>query len=240
MARAAGERDVLREVAQHAVDAGPREAVAAELQELFFVLALAAADDRGEDLDLRTGGQAEHAVDHLLETLLRDRGAAFPAVGGAGAGEQQAQVVGDLGDRADGAAGALADAFLLDRDGGGQSLDRLDFGACQLIEELPCVARQALDITPLTLGVERVEGEARFAGAGGAGDDDELVARNRDVDVLQVVGARAVDRDLFGITAGGQSGDRLEIPGEAGIDGISSQKSPSSRRGSAGAARRSI
>jgi hypothetical protein len=118
-----------------------------------------------------------------------------------------------------GAAGTLADALLLDRDGGREALDRLDVGAGELVEELARVAREALDITSLALGVERVEGEARLAGAGGAGDHDQLVARDREVDGLQVVGARAVDRDLFGIPARSEARDRLEVPGESWIGG---------------------
>ena len=138
-------------------------------------------------------------------------------------------MVGDLGDRADGAARALADALLLDRDGGREAFDRLDLGAGELVEELARVAREALDITSLALGVERVEGEARLAGAGGARDDDEAVAGDRDVDVLQVVRAGAVDRDLGRVTAGRELGDRLEVPGEArilGLAGLSHRRSP--------------
>ena len=36
---------------------------------------------------------------------------------------------------------------------------------------------------PLPFGIERVEGERRLAGPAHAGDDDELVARDLDVDV---------------------------------------------------------
>jgi hypothetical protein len=46
----------------------------------------------------------------------------------ADAGVEQAQVVGDLGDGADGGARALAQPLLLDGDGGAQPLDALDAG----------------------------------------------------------------------------------------------------------------
>jgi hypothetical protein len=257
VAGAAGEGDVFGEVAQDAVDAGAGEAVAEELGELLLVLALASAHDGREDLDPRPLRQREDSVDHLRDGLLGDRGAASPAMGGAGAGVEEPEVVGDLGDRADGAAGALADALLFDRDGRREALDRLDVGAGELVEVLAREGREALDITSLALGVERVEGEARLARAGRAGHDDELVAGDREVEVLQVVGAGTADFDLGRIAAGGEGGDRRVVPGEAGLAvlpreptpnerirfgagrGLNHRRSPSSRCGSACAGRRS-
>src|SRR5262249_60942334 len=67
------------------------------------------------------------------------------------------------------------------------------------------VRRQRLDITPLTLGEDRVERERRLAGAGDAGDDHELVAGDDDVDVLEIVLASAADDD--GVHVGRDSND---------------------------------
>ena len=50
-----------------------------------------------------------------------------------------------------------------------------------------------LEVAPLRLGVERAEGERRLARPRDAREDDERVARDVDVDVLQVVLARAAD-----------------------------------------------
>jgi hypothetical protein len=47
----------------------------------------------------------------------------------------------------------------------------------------------------LALGVDRVERERRLAGSGEAGDDHQPVAGDVDVDVLEVVDARAAHRD---------------------------------------------
>jgi hypothetical protein len=124
-------------------------------------------------------------------------------------------MVGDLGDRAHGAAWTAADALLLDRDRGRETLDRLDLRTRELVEELARVGREALDIAPLSFGVDRVEGEAGLTRAGGSSDDDEAVARNVEVDVLEVVGARAAQADLLGISLAGQSRDRFEVAGES-------------------------
>ncbi len=116
-------------------------------------------------------------------------------MGAAGAGKEEAQVVVDLGHGADGGAGVAAGALLVDGDGGGEALDVVDVGLLHLAEELAGVGGEGLDVAALALGVDGVEGERALAGAGEAGDDDELVAGDVDVDVLEVVLAGAADDD---------------------------------------------
>ena len=67
----------------------------------------------------------------------------------------------------------------------------------------------------MALGVEGVECEARFPRARRSRHDDELVAWNSQIDIVQIVGAGAVDGDLFGIALCRKCGDRLEISREA-------------------------
>jgi len=67
-------------------------------------------------------------------------------------------------------------------------------------EELAGVGGQRLDVPPLPLGVERVERERRFPGAGDARDDDELVPGDRDADIFEVVRAGTFDDDIFHFT----------------------------------------
>ena len=124
-----------------------------------------------------------------------DLAAAVRAVRHADVGEQQPQVVVDLGDRADRRARIRAGRLLLDGDGRRQAVDQIDVRLLHLLEELPGVGRQRLDVAPLPFGVDRVEGERRLARAGQAGDDDQLVAREVDVDVLEVVDAGAAHRN---------------------------------------------
>src|SRR5690606_8066300 len=71
-------------------------------------------------------------------------------------------------------------------------------------EELPCVGAEALDVAPLPLGVDRVEDEARLPGPRRAGNDDELLFRDREVGVLDVVLPGALDDERVpGEAAGG-------------------------------------
>src|SRR3546814_9464702 len=72
----------------------------------------------------------------------------------------------------------------------------LDVGLLHQLEKLARVSRQALDIAPLALGIDGVEREARFAAARQAGDDDQRVARQVDVDALEVMLARTANRNM--------------------------------------------
>jgi len=120
------------ELGHLAVDAGA-EALLVEGFELFTELALAAADDGGVDGDAFSGGEGGDALDDLLGGLAGDGAMAVGAVGLAYAGVEEAEVVVDLGDGADSAAGAAAGGFLLDGDGGGEAVDGVDVWALHLI-----------------------------------------------------------------------------------------------------------
>ena len=108
---------------------------------------------------------------------------------------EKAHVVVDLGDGAHGGARIVGGGFLVDGDGWRQALDLVDVRLLELAQELPGVGRQRLDVAPLALGVEGVEGETGLAGAGDTREDHELVARDLKVDVLEIVFPRAADDD---------------------------------------------
>jgi len=82
---------------------------------------------------MRSGGEGGDALDDLLGGLAGDGAMAVGAVGLAYAGVEEAEVVVDLGDGADSAAGAAAGGFLLDGDGGGEAVDGVDVWALHLI-----------------------------------------------------------------------------------------------------------
>ena len=191
------EHDRLLEHAQAVVDLHAREAVGPQLLEQLAVLALAAAHDRGHHHEPCALAELHHLVDDLLGRLAHDRPAADGAVRVADARVQQAQVVVDLGDRADGRARVARGGLLVDRDRRREPLDGVDVGLVHLPEELARVRRQRLDVAALALGVDRVEGEARLARARQARDHDERVARQGERDVLEVVLAGAGDDDLI-------------------------------------------
>ena len=142
-----------------------------------------------------SGVEGEDVVDHLLHGLAGDGLAANGAVRPAGSGEEEAQIVVDLGDRADRGPGVATAGFLVDGDRRGEPFDVVHIGLFHLAEELAGVGGERLDVASLAFGVDRVEGEGGFTGAGHARDDDELVSGDGDVDVLEVVLASATDND---------------------------------------------
>ncbi len=178
-----------------AVDAGTHEALPGDLLELLAVFALLAAHVGGVDHQPRAGGERQDAIDHLLHGLGANLVAAARAVRHADRRVEQPQVIVDLGDRSDRRARVLRHRLLLDRDGRREPLDRVDVGLLHLLEELPGVGRERLDVAALALGVEGVEGERRLARARHTGDDHQPVPRDLQGDVLEVVLARAAHHD---------------------------------------------
>src|SRR5439155_18070490 len=77
-----------------------------------------------------------------------------------------------------------------------EPVDLVDLGLGHLPQELARVAREALDVPPLALGVQRVEGERALARARDAGEADERAAREGQGDVAEVVLAGAADDDV--------------------------------------------
>ena len=179
-----------------AVDPGAGEALGLELGEQVDVLPLAGPHDRREHLEAGPLGQLEQPVDDLLRALPGDRLATDRAVRPTRAGEEQAEVVVDLGDGADGRARVAVGRLLVDRDRRGQPLDEVDVGLVHLAEELAGVGRQRLDVAALALGEDRVEGQRGLARPRQPGEDDQRVAGQLDRDVLEVVLARTTDDEL--------------------------------------------
>ena len=161
------------------------------------VLALLASHVRREQQQPGALRHRRHPVDHLLHGLRPDRLAALGAVGHADRGVEQPQVVLDLGHRPHRRARVAGDRLLLDRDRRRQPLDRVDVRLLHLVQELAGVGREGLDVAPLPLREQRVEGERRLARSRHAGDDDQPLARDLDRDVLQVVLAGAANHDLL-------------------------------------------
>ncbi len=128
---------------QHlAVDHGAHKALGAQLRQQLQVLALASADHRGQQHQLAAFRQRHHLVDHLRDGLGLEVFAVFRAARGAGTGEQQAQVVVDLGDGADGGARVVGGGLLLDGDRRRQPLDMVHVGLFHHRQELARIGGQ--------------------------------------------------------------------------------------------------
>ena len=185
------------QIVDFAVHAHADIALLAGVLKHLVVLALLAADDRREQLHARFFFKRHQPVNDLVDGLLMNLLAAFRAVRRADARPQQAHVVVNLGDRADRRTRVLRGGLLVDGDGGRQTVNVVHVRLVHLPEELPRVAGQRFNVAALTLGVDGVERQRRFARAGQAGQNHQLVARNLNVDVFQVVLSRTFYVNVF-------------------------------------------
>ena len=185
------------DVMHRAVHPQADETLCAQLGEKVQLFALAVGHHRGEDHQLRVFGQSQHVIDHLRHAVGRKRKVVVGTVRRAGAGVEQTQVIVDLGDGADGGARVVAGRLLLDGNRRTQSLDQVHVWFFHELQELPGVGRKRLDVAALALGVERVESQRGLAGAGQAGDYRQFVARQVEVDVLEIMCPRAANLDEF-------------------------------------------
>ncbi len=189
---------IVRQGHHVAVHAGADEALFQQVAEQVPVFAFLAANQGRQDDQFRPFRQLQNPGDDLLAALRRDRLAAFRAESLAHAGEQHAQVVVDLRDRADRGPRVVAAGLLRDGDGGAEAADIVHVRLGHLAQELAGKAGQALDVPPLAFRVQRIERQGTFAGAADAGQANQLVPRQDQIDVPQVVLASALDDDIGG------------------------------------------
>ena len=189
------QRGQLAGFVRRSVDAETHIALRLHVGEQLGELALAFAHHRRQHHQPCAFGQRQRGIDHLAHALSLQRELMVRTEGRAGAGIEQAQVVVDLGDGTDGGAWVVRGCLLLDADRRTQPFDDVDIGLVHQLQELPRVGAQALDIATLPFGIQRVECEARFARAAQPGDDHQLMSRDVDINVLQVVRASAPHAD---------------------------------------------
>jgi hypothetical protein len=68
-----------------------------------------------------------------------------------------------------------------------QALNVVDIGLLHHFQKLACISRQRFNVAALPFGIDGIEGEARFTGAGQAGDDRQRVAWNINVHAFEIM-----------------------------------------------------
>ena len=153
------------------VDPDPGEPFLVEIFEELLVRPLLLPDDGREDRDLaRVFGR--DLVGDLVGGLGRDGDIVLGTERRPDPGIEETEVIVDLGDGPDRAAGILGGGLLLDGDGGREPFDGVHVRFLHDAEELPGVRGEGLDVPALAFGVERIERERGFAGAGDSRYDD--------------------------------------------------------------------
>jgi len=151
------------------------------------VIPLAGCDKGGEkeegappELPLQPGGNGVRCLGGDGEVAVRTMG--DPELH-----EEEPQEVVDLGEGCHGAFAPSPAGALLDRHRGGDTEDRVHVGAGGRLDELPGIGVEGLQVAPLPLGEQDIEGDGALAGTGDAGNDREAVTGDGDVHVPQVV-----------------------------------------------------
>ena len=189
--------NILGEIVQDAVDAGADIAVLSGIGEDFLLTTLFSADNGGENHESFALGERHDFINDDIHGGLTDFPAAHGAMGHAQSGIQKAEVVIDFGDGAHGGSGVFGCGFLVDGNGGGQTLNGVHVGLIHLTDEHPGIGGQGFHESSVTFGVDGIEGEGGFPGSGQPGDDDQLISGDIHVDVFQVVHACSADGDVF-------------------------------------------
>jgi hypothetical protein len=101
----------------------------------------------------------------------------------------------ELRHRADGRARGAHRVGLVDRDRGWHAVHAIHLRPVHPVEELPRVGAEGFDVAPLPFRVQRVEHQARLAGAGRAGHHGHLAGTQVEIDVLEIVLACSANAD---------------------------------------------
>ena len=153
-------------------------------------------DGRQRKRDLQPAEPGGHdIVGGGLGRVHADGGPARAAEAASDASPEEAQVVVDLGCRPDGGPARHHRIALLDRHRRRDAFEPVHQRLGHAVEELLGVGRERLDVPPLALGVERIEGERALPRARGTGNHRERAMRQIDGDALQVVLASVDDAD---------------------------------------------
>ena len=154
-------------------------------------------EERGADHIGRALAEGLDKVNHVLRRLTLHLLSANGAEGVAHSGEEHPQVVVDLRRRADGGAGGPIGDPLLDCDGRRDAEDIVHLRLGHLGDKLSGVDTQALDVAPLPLSIEGVEGERTLSRATQTGEYGVVVSRDREGDILQIIDPDAVRHDIL-------------------------------------------
>ncbi len=141
--------------------------------------------------------QGEDALGHFVHRVVLHLLAALRAIGAADARIEQAQVVVDLGGRGHGGAGIARLVLLADGDGRSNAVDQVNIRLFDALQKLPRIGREGFDIAALPLGIDGVKGQRRLSASRDSGDHRQAIVRNFEIDVLQIMNARAANYDCF-------------------------------------------
>ena len=140
-------------------------------------------------------GIGEYCGGGTLDRVARDFKIASRTNRASDRGEQESQIVVNLGDGADGRARVLDRILLAQRERGRNRGYRIDVRPLHPLQKQPRVSREALHVAALPLGVKRIEHQARFARARNPRDHGQPAVRQIERKIAEIVSPRPPNTD---------------------------------------------
>ena len=155
--------DLLGELVEAAVNPHTHISRLSRLRKQFLMHALAAAHNRGKQLQAGAFRQCHQRIHHLVHGLLFDLSSAGRAVHDTTAGIQKTKVVIDLRDGADCRSGVAVGRFLVDGDRGRKSLQAVHLRFLHLPQKLAGITGEGFHVTSLPFRVDRIKSKTALA-----------------------------------------------------------------------------
>ena len=163
MAKFFVERGRLVQIIKRTIDFDTLKALFAQLGEFFAIFPLSVAHDGRQQIAARALLHGHDPVDHILHLLGFNRQTRFRRKWRANPREQKPHIVINFCHRAHCRAGIFRGGFLLNGDGRTQTADVINIRFFHHIQKLPRIGRQAFNVAPLPLCIDRVKGQRRFS-----------------------------------------------------------------------------
>ncbi len=177
-------------LAQFAIDAHIQIAFAADSLEKFLVVAFAPFHHRRKQVARFALVGIENERNDLVVAVFHHFFARNIRVGLASARIEQTQKIVNFGGRSHGRARIFARRLLFDGDNGTQPRNLVHIGTLHIAHEMPRIGRKSLDVAALPFGINRIERQRRLATAAQASNHRQCVARNRHIDIAQIMHPR--------------------------------------------------
>ena len=117
---------------------------------------------REQCVEPRVLSQGQDGGGNLIHRVALHHSAANDAMRSAAAGEEETEVVVNLGRRGHGRARVAGRVLLFDRNRRRQAVDQVHIGLFDPFQKLPGIRRKRFDITALPFGIDGVKGERGF------------------------------------------------------------------------------
>ena len=138
-------------------------AVLSRFIENFDVFALFSSENRRENLNFSTLFKFKNLTDNLVDTLLFDCSSANRTMRNSYSRIKQPEIIVNLSHRADCGTWILRSGFLVNGNCGRKSVYAVNIGFFNLPQKHTCIRRKRLNISPSTLGINRIESKRGFS-----------------------------------------------------------------------------